>query len=57
MVAVLGDGVVFECPDSEGKVSARYYDEMPQPYFNSRFANQPRLQWMFGWVAGHSESS
>jgi len=48
MVAVLGDAVVFDCPDTDGKVAATYFDEMPQAYFNQRFADRPRVQWMLG---------
>jgi hypothetical protein len=35
MVAVLGDGIVFECTTGKS-VSAVYMEEVPVPYFNMK---------------------
>jgi len=54
MIHSLGDGVVFKCPHKDkGKknkeLQAVYMDEVPVPYFNSRFSAMPRVQWCFGY--------
>eukprot|EP00729_Bicosta_minor_P010555 gene10555-30280_t len=59
MVAVLGDGVVFQCssPDAAADAKARqpptvtaeYLEEIPVSYFNKRYAGRPRLIWHFGY--------
>ena len=58
MVAVLGDGVVFQCSagsDDAGsgrggrQVKATYFEEMTVDYFNTAFDGHPRLFWSFGY--------
>lgn len=54
MVAVLGDGIVFQCPSSnqdsgETPISGEYLEEVPLEYFNHKYANYARVHWNFGY--------
>ena len=51
MVAVLGDGIVFTCPqENPTAVNAQYIPEITRDYFNARHRGRPRLFWHFGYA-------
>ena len=57
MVAVLGDGVVFQCAAAGNdagttappSITGEYLEEIPISYFNAQYSDQPRLIWHFGY--------
>jgi hypothetical protein len=62
MVAILGDGVVFQCSggasdagasagtsEAGGSINATYFYEMTSEHFNTAFDKHPRLFWHFGY--------
>jgi hypothetical protein len=53
MVAVLGDGIVFECDGAEvaenTNITGEYYEEVSSEYFHDRFDGLPRLFWSFAY--------
>ena len=50
MVAVLADGIVFQCDEDGGNLRAEYMEDVPVEYFNARFDSLPRIMWNFGYT-------